>query len=317
MLNRLISFLFNKQIIIYENHRNVAPLLNNFNKHKFIFISANPIWKILTVLGNRKLRDKAVLLVLKVVNPVAILSMNWISNRQHVYFLFAKQKKREFIVVQHGSYVGGIIKDEAHKFAKCTTMLCWSKFFTDTFTLLNPNTITKFINYGNPVYNMYNRATFTYNEAPIKNILCLPTYMKEEYVLKRFKKLYDKLLSLGYNVVVGEHSFQKRLNPLSNVNVSNTRSLELLKKNEFDLVISDHSSALLDAIFFKNKVLYFNAHLENTENKYSEYLLNINTLKIEEITQDILLNTINIKDQELLFSELSGGYTKNNIITFL
>jgi len=29
-----------------------------------------------------------------------------------------------------------------------------------------------------------------------------------------------------------------------------------LEENDFDLIIADHSTALLDAIFFKNKVLY-------------------------------------------------------------
>ena len=317
MFNQFIFFLFNKQIIIYENHRNVAPLLNNFNKHKFIFISANPIWKILTVLGNRKLRDKAVLMVLKIINPIAILSMNWVSNRQHIYYVFAKQKRRDFIVVQHGSYVGGIITDEAHKYAQCTIMLCWSSFFVTTFKQLNPFAITRFIEYGNPVYNMYDRDNFGYTNTPINSILLLPTYMKENHVVERFKDFYHKLVSLGFTVVVGQHNYQKRFNPLGGVVVTDTTSLELLKAKKFDLIISDHSSALLDAIFFKNKILYFNADVENTQNKYSQFLENMASLKTDAISRDMITNLIHIKNQEALFKELAGGYTKDNSITFL
>ena len=91
----------------------------------------------------------------------------------------------------------------------------------------------------------------------------------------------------------------------------------LLQKNDFDLVICDHSSSLLDAIFFKNKVIYFdpNNKTKGYTTHYSKYLVNLFETQFESLTKEDFYHLLSIEQQEgLLNNMITMG---SNCITHL
>lgn len=314
MINYLIYIIFSKEIVLYDKHRHVDPLINSANKKQFVFISMKYLWLSMTIFGKKKLRNRAMFVLINIINPKYIISMNWITKRHCLYYLWVKKKGKDFIVVQHGSYVGGRIFDIAHRYSKCTIMYCWSNYFKETFKNYNRDKNVTFVNYGNTIYNKINRQKLHYESGPIKNILFLPTFMQDEIVIKEFKEFVNRLSSLGCRVDVKQHNYQGKFKALNGLKVVKESIYELLLNKNYDLVISDYSSSLLDAIFFKKKVLYYNCSNYHKDNEYNNYLTNIGEIKPIDITINSLKSLIDIRKQEMLFERLAGGFTENNII---
>ena len=87
----------------------------------------------------------------------------------------------------------------------------------------------------------------------------------------------------------------------------------LLQNNDFDLVICDHSSSLLDVIFFKNKVLYFDPNSNASyKTRYSHYLENLFYQDFDTMTSKSLYDLINIPQQELLLKDMI--FSGNNVL---
>lgn len=312
MINQLLNSLFKKQIILYEKHRHISPIINTINKQDYFFIPLKNVWILFSFFGRGKLRSKVFYVFLKIVNPKFILSVNWISKRQILYYLWAKINNKDFIVVQHGSYVGGKITDNAHKYARCTKMLCWSEYFKLTFEENNIGKKVRFINFGNSVYNCLNRPKEYKEYKKTESILLLPTFMNDDDVFKDYLFFIKKLKKLNYKVTIKQHNFQIKNKPINGFNSINGNIYKLLSERNFDLIISDHSSALLDAIFFKNRVLYYNTSKKNMSNIYSDYFHNLSELELNNLTNNTLESFLNISKQEELFEKLANGHTKNN-----
>jgi hypothetical protein len=79
-----------------------------------------------------------------------------------------------------------------------------------------------------------------------------------------------------------------------------------LEENDFDFIIADHSTALLDAIFFKNKVLYFDPknNIKGYTTQYSKYLPNIFADDYSNKSKNYFKDAIDIEKQEALFANM-------------
>ncbi len=322
MLDKIVKKLFNKEIVIYNKHRQTLPIVTNLkNKEDFIFINIKYIWRIFPLPGRYKLKFKVVYYLLNIINPKYILDINWINKWQSLYKVWTKKHpESKFIVVQHGSYVGGIVTDKAHRYSKCDIFLTWGDYFTDVFRDYNSNKKTKILSFGNPVYNTLSRSRFDYNTTSTGKILVIPSVISKERKV-HFDSLIYKLNSIGFTVYFKGHKQQEKkgatLNYLENgyIKKINDEISQILKKNDFDFVISDHSTALLDAIYFKNRVLYFspNGNLNAFENNnYSNFLKNIFNFYTTFKTSQDLNSFVSIPSQELLFSNMI--FEGNNLL---
>ena len=264
--------------------------------------------------------------ILSLLNPKYILSMNWISKRESLYKVWtAKNPKSKFIVVQHGGYVGGFVTDIPHRYTKCDVFLTWGPYFTQQFKGYNGLKNVEILSFGNPVYNAYNREVFNYKQSQTRKILLLPTALDEANA-KHIYFLINKLKDLNFNVTLKEHAMQGtskdahgnlRFPSIEGVEKIQGNLYHLLQKNDFDLVICDHSSSLLDAIFFKNKVIYFdpNNKTKGYTTHYSKYLVNLFETQFESLTKEDFYHLLSIEQQEgLLNNMITMG---SNCITHL
>ncbi|MFW5886279.1 MAG: hypothetical protein ACOCUL_00845 [Bacteroidota bacterium] len=188
-------------------------------------------------------------------------------------------------------------------------MYCWSDFYVKTFKNFNFNKSVKFINFGNPIYNHYIRTKFYYKDRKIKNILFLPTLIKKEKIKKEYTKFLCDLNKIGLSVFMKQHPMQNAYGSFDNTNLIKGSIYDLLINQKFDLIISDQSTSLLDAIFFKNKVVFFDP--QKRDNLYSRYLVNVYNASHIGSTET-LISFINIPLQEELLKLLSGYETKQN-----
>lgn len=250
-------------------------------------------------------------MILNAIGPKYILSMNWISRRESLYKVWtSKHPHSKFIVVQHGAYVGGYVTDISHRYTKCDIFLTWGPYFSEMFAKYNQGKSVRIVSFGNPVYNDLNRDFFSYRECGTFRILLIPTALDWE-ALPPFAALIKKLQQIGFEVLVKEHAFQGVIKDesgklkyplLEDVNKLTGQLYSILQNNNFDFVISDHSSALLDAIFFKNKVIYFDPNSNKTgyTTNYANYLPNLYLQTIDQLNSDLLYGLINIQNQENL-----------------
>lgn len=241
--------------------------------------------------------------------------MNWQSKRESLYKVWtANHANSSFIVIQHGSYVGGVVTDIPHQYTKCDVFLTWGSFFTEEFIKKNSRKNVRIVNFGNPIYNQYNRAHFTYKENRTHKILLLPTALDSNDLIP-FNVLLNKLKELQFYVVVKEHGKQGVEKDLSGrlkypkiegVTKSTGELYTILLKNDFDFIISDHSTALLDSVFFKNKVLYFdpNNHAKGYTTNYSKYLPNLFDQDLATCETNTFYDLLSIPNQEALFSNM-------------
>lgn len=328
MINRISRLITHKEIILYDKHRQTSPIANHpINKKKYFFIEVGLIWKYIPFKTSDKRKHSVMYLLLNVIRPKYILSMNWQTKRESLYMVWtAKHPQSKFIVVQHGSYVGGFVTDIPHRYTKCDVFLTWGTYFVDQFLKYNNKKKVQMVCFGNPIYNNFNREDFTYKNSNSNKVLLLPTALDNQN-LNQLYILIEKLNQLNFEVVVKTHAFQgnNKFNidrafkypKIEGVNQVNGALYPILKNNDFDFIISDHSSSLLDAIFFKNKVLYFdpNNKVKGYQTHYSNFLVNLFDEDFGSISKDSFYELISVENQEALFNDMI--YLGNNQINLI
>lgn len=316
MVNYIVHFLTGKEIILYNHHRQTEPLANNLiNKKNYLFIDVGLIWKYIPFKTSDKRKHRIMYAILSCIRPKYILSINWITKRESLYMVWtAKHSKSKFIVIQHGAYAGGTVSDVPHKYTKCDVFLTWGSFFIKQFKSYNLLKKVNIVNFGNSIYNTFNRTTFKYNIHTSGKILVLPTALNRQDIVY-FEKLFNKLKEVGFEVTVKEHGKQGiekdkqgvfKYPPIEGVSKITGQLYGILQQNDYDFVIADHSTSLLDAIFFKNRVLYFDA-LNNTRGyttHYSNYLDNLQLRDFNSIVKNDFYNMLNIAKQEDLLAHM-------------
>jgi hypothetical protein len=316
LINSIVKYFTGKEIILYDKHRQTQPLANNpVNKKNYYFFEVGLIWQYIPFKTSDKRKHKIMYFILNCIQPKYILSMNWQTQRESLYKVWtAKHSKSKFIVMQHGAYVGGVVTDIRHKYTKCDIFLTWGCFFVEEFKKYNSLKKVEVINFGNSLFNQINRENFNYKETATNKILFLPTALNETDCVP-FYTIIDTLENSGFQVHIKTHGKQgnekDKNGRLIYPKIERGTKVEgnlyaLLEKNDFDFIISDHSSALLDAIFFKNKVLYFdpNNNIKGYTTHYSSYLNNLYLKDFNNITINEFYNLINTENQEALFANM-------------
>lgn len=333
MINRIIKKITGKEIVFVNYHRNSAPIIDA-NQDKYIFFDPGFLWRLMGIVGKRnKLRYRLMYLLLSLVKPAWIIDINWLDKLQSLYLVWANQHDKQFLVIQHGIYYGGMMRDIPEKYVKCNIMLVWSDYFRNMFLENNPDKNFRCISFGNPIYNKHDRSLSEYPEKIGYKILLAPSLIKGH----RFKRHYDlieKLLTFGFDVTIKEHYKQAldsepiQVEGCHKNNGDDFHLYELLKSHKYDIVITDVSSAMTDIIFFKNPVIYFSPEFEGenfNKNIYGEYLVNLDHLLDEVKSKNELLSLINLKSQERLLkrlikidnvsndlAQLTNSYNKNS-----
>lgn len=291
-------------------HRNSVPIIED-NRDRYIFFNPAFLWKCMGVVGKkRKLRYRLMYRLLSIVQPAWIIDINWLDKLQSLYLVWANHHNKQFIVIQHGIYYGAIMRDIPEKYIKCNIMLVWGDYFREMFLENNPGKEFRCINFGNPVYNQHKREELSYPSGEVKRVLLCPSLMKGKR-LGRFYSLVEKLKNFGFNIVVKEHIKQSRdsepIKGCKKTKGDQFHLYRLLKSQEFDLVVTDVSSALTDIIFFKNRLIYFSPEFEGVDyndNVYGEYLPNLDDSLDEMTSRGELLSLINVESQEQLLKKL-------------
>lgn len=310
MINKVIKWLTGKEIAFVHRHRNSTPIVEA-NQDKYIFLDPGFLWKIMAVLGRRrKVRYRLMYILLNVVKPAWIIDINWLDKLQSLFLVWANHHNKQFIVIQHGIYYGGIMRDIPEKYIKCNIMLVWGDYFREMFLKNNPGKDFQCISFGNPIYNQYNRKEFRYSEKEVTKILLAPSLIKGKRLL-RYYELIDKLKAFGFDITIKEHKKQKMdSDPIEGCNKTSGDDYHLyrlLESQKFDIVITDVSSAMTDIIFFKNKVIYFSPVFDGidlNDNIYGDYLRNLNYSLDAVNTKQDLLKFVDLKAQENLLKKL-------------
>lgn len=306
MLNKLIKLFFHKEIILYNRHRQTIPIVANpENRSAYYFFEIQYLWKMIPFSGKNKWKFRIMYQVLNLISPKYILDINWIGKWHSLYYLWCKRHpESKFVVVQHGSYVGGIVTDIPHRYTKCQVFLCWGNYFTNLFRAYNQGKRVTCFSFGNTVYNQSNRDQYAYGTTSGHRVLMVPSAIGGER-LQRLTDFKDHLVTLGFSVDIKEHNYQSKLfEEIKGFNKITGDIYDILRKKTYDLVISDHSSCLLDAIYFKNKTLFFSPGGEVTEyshNRYNDFMMNI-ALDFEKTTSpEAVFELVDIVAQEELF----------------
>lgn len=316
MINKILKYLTGKEIILYNKHRQTEPLVSNgHNRRKYWFIDVGFLWRCIPFKTSDKRKHKIMYFLLNCVQPKYILSMNWLSKRESLYKVWtARNKGSKFIVVQHGAYVGGVVTDVPHKYIRCDIFLTWGPYFVEQFKAYNSLKKLDIVNFGNTIYNTYNRNTIAYRDANSNKVLLLPTALNETDTIP-FYELISWLKQLNYEIVVKPHNKQGKEKDqngvlkypiIEGVKLISGALYPTLHKNDFEFIIADHSSALLDAIFFKNKVIYFEPinKTKGFTTQYSKYLPNIFSEDYGKMNKNSISYLINIEKQEALFASM-------------
>ena len=138
--------------------------------------------------------------------------------------------------------------------------------------------------------------------------------------------MIKKLRELKFEVVLKEHGKQGtekddkgffKYPSIEGVTKISGDLYSILEYNDFDFIISDYSSSLLDAIFFKNKVLYFdpNNKVNGYQTNYSKYLINLNDEDFSNLSRTRLYELLSVENQEALFNDMI--YLGNNQIDLI
>jgi hypothetical protein len=241
--------------------------------------------------------------------PRLILTPNWISRFETFYLLWSKKNITcDFVVVQHGSYIGGKITEESHKNIKCGVFLVWGNYFKETFQSFNYNHNKRIEIIGNTIYNQINRKKFKYSEPDLKEILIITSGVTEKGS-KVLSELVKWLEENNILVWVKFHNHQvKKFGRIDGYNELNDDLYITLKSERFKLVIADHSTALLDSIFFKKYVIFFPQSDRGyffKNNLYSEFLPTLEPHMLNQNNDLNFLSTFIDKErQELFFKKL-------------
>jgi hypothetical protein len=280
-----------KPILLYTKHRQTIPIIEE-NRQDFLLIDFDILWKYLRFLGKTntsKSRAKVYFLILKILKPEIILDINWIGRVAIIHHIYSRKNMVKLVAVQHGFYTGGYISNRFtegrwHKMARCTHFWIWSEYISGE-VLRNNST---FIVNGNPLYNKLIKMKRPFRKIEkVESILILPTSFekKDGKKLKKLVHLTNQLVDCGFEVVIKFHLQNEIFPILDNIKIlENIDLYEVLYKQEFDLIIADHSTTLLDAMFFNNLVSFCNFH--NSPNTLYEKFLG--ELNIETIEDDLL-----------------------------
>lgn len=311
MINSIVKFILGKEIVLIAHHRNSRPLINEENKKHFVFVNSILVWRLAPIPGKYKVKFRIVYLILTIINPKYIIDINWITKWQSLYIVWTKKHNNsKFIVIQHGGYVAGIVTDIAHRYAKCDIFLVWSEYYKKIFEEYNNGSKLNIVVFGNPVFNEIKRDRDNYKNNNSGKILLMPTAITSDK-LKYYYNLVKKLKEIGFEVFFKGHNFQGKLRQypkIETVIMEERKTYDFLKLKDYEIIFSDTSSALIDAIFFRNKVLYFspciNFDKDYKNNIYSEYLENIYDVIDDINSKDELLSYINIAKQEELLKRM-------------
>ena len=311
MLHKLIKWTSGKDIILYQKHsRQIEPLIfNKYNRKKFWFIEMGGIWKFIPFRSTNKIKFRIMYLILDLIHPKIILDINWITRNQKLYKVWtANNPNSKFVVLQHGSYAGGKVVDVAHKYTNCDIFLTWGDYFVNQFKDYNSGKNVRFLCFGNPLYNEFDRSRFSYKQSMSNKILLLPTALDDENIL-HFYELLKRLSNLKFHIEVKEHYMQGNLIRqndkfiqypiLEGVDKITGKLSEILPINDYDFIISDHSTSLLDAIFFKNNVIS-----SGYTTNYSKYLINLYNENLGDMDKNQMYDLVNIENQEKLISDM-------------
>jgi len=223
------------------------------------------------------------------------------------HLVWCNKHKRNFIVVQHGIYHGGIVRDIKEKYVKCNIFLVWGHHFKQLYEENNRGKQFKCIPFGNPVYNSYNRGGFSYKKK-IGNRVLIAVSVIEGERLKKLHEFLEILEEAGFDINVKPHNLQsKKTDFLKKYRKTSRNLYELLINQEFDILVTDVSSAMTDIIFFKNRVIYFSPDLAGSEinkNVYSKFLKNAVESMHRIHTREDILGLIDLKAQENLLKYL-------------
>lgn len=298
-----------KKLILYEPHRNVNDIVHS-NSEEYLFINISKLlrfFKVLKFIKNKKVYEMSISYVLKILSPDAIISCNWITLNQKLFKLHCKTSHCNFIVVQHGVYIGGVIKAD-HRFINCDYFLVWGPFFKQKFDEYNPLKTQKVKLFGNPIYNSISRENFQY-PLKIKKVLFAFSGLIDGNQFYEYEKFALKLCSFGYSVSVKYHNQSTHKFKLDNVQILEGLIYDQIPN--FELVVTDHSTVLLDFIFFKRYVAYFK--YDNLNTIYGDYLPNMSTYEV--LNQNDLEKYLNInKQEELLEYFVTNG---NNSLKYI
>jgi hypothetical protein len=315
MIGLLLWFFFKKELVLFTEHRQTYWLVNNpLNQKNYIFLRVSPFWKVIPFKSTNKTKHRIMYLLLSILNPRLIISVNWLTQRESLYRVWTKNHPQSrFVVVQHGSYQGGIVTAPSHRYTKCDVFLTWGKYFVEMFSNYNPGKKVDIVCFGNTVYNDKNRCQFQYPQREVRKIILAPSFC-DEYKKEQLHLFYNQLVTLGYEVGIKPHSKQNLAGlGFSYGTTVNESSVSFLSKQTYDIVITDYSTVLIDAVFFKNRVLFFSPYTdkEETSTYYSQYLKNVFNSRQEITTKDFLEQLVCIEKQEALFESMVFMGTNN------
>ena len=253
MLGPLLFYLFGRKLVLYNKHRQTFPIIHNeYNRKEYIFISDYWMWRYVPFRSSSKWKYRIIYLILSFLSPHLILDINWINLKGGFYHLWAKKNRpSKFVVLQHGSYAGGIVTDIAHRYTHCDEFLTWGDYFTDYFEKANCHKSIKIKTFGNPVYNEVNRTDLNYpNLDDIKKVLIAPSAVpadrKREYI-----SLLNNLAKTNLELWFKPHNMQEKTGGVFDL----PEAVQLYEGDNlwahFDFLITDISSLLLDACYFK------------------------------------------------------------------
>ncbi len=308
--------IFGKYIALYSNHRQTEPILSDqFNRENYWFINFNYIWKPLRILGstNRsKLRVYVYLKLLRIVNPRIIIDINWIGRLQIIHDLYARRhpKSTKFMVIQHGNYSAGRIESTVHRTVRCSVFWIWGDYYLNQLELNG----RQFYVGGNPVYNKYHKmqqGISKRRDTSSKSVLFLNSYIDDD-VINKIEMAAEHFKKLGFEVFWKPHNlYSGRLN-LSHVNILTGINLyEAFYNGRFKYIITDESTTLLDAVFFKNNVLFMKSGKFKSVNLYNSYL---KEFKVEELKQNVPLDQLIDQENQLKMFESAISLKDHNKI---
>lgn len=309
MIGKVLYYLFGKHIILFSNHRQIEPLRRNrYNRKRYLFLSYKKIFNLIPFRSSSKVKYRIIYFILTCINPKYILGINWIGRESRIFKLWTRKNSgSKSIVIQHGAYVGGIVTDKPHRFAICDVFFVWGHYFLEVFQGYNSHKKVEILNFGNPIYNEYNRDEFEYSNLRLNRILIAPSGIKNQR-LQNLYQLIDKLEFLGFEVYIKEHKFQtSRFEKIEFDKVVLNNTYDLLEKQSYDIIIADHGTMFLDAVFFKNRVVYFSSPGELPENYDNFYTKNVKNLYnyLDDInTKEGLYDFVDLSSQEDLFSSM-------------
>lgn len=307
-----------KPILFYTKHRQTIPILQE-SKQDFILIDFDQLWKILRIFGKTKtskFRAKVYFVLLKVLKPEIILDINWIGRVAMIHHLYSKKYNVKLVAVQHGFYTGGHISNRFpegrwHKMARCTHFWIWSDCIKGEVVENRAN----FMVNGNPWYNKFFDSRQPYRKIErVETILILPTNFEktEGKKVEKLIHLVRVLTTSGFKVSIKFHHLNEIFPQLDQVNIlENIDIYSVLLKQEFDLVIADHSTTLLDALFFNNFVSFCNFH-QSSNTLYEKFLGELNVEFIEdEMIKIISSKRIEQQTNFLNYLGLNGKYSNS------